>query len=676
MSHIVPPLLCALLFPVGLHAHGTDSLHERRMQEVEVQARAARALETSPEGRLYWRMESLADMPHVLGNADPLRALQLLPGVATNNDYASGIHIQGCTPAQSLLEMDGAPVFNAAHLLGLFSVFTTSHFRGMALVKNRHDASFANRTGGRLSFYPIDSVAHAAHLDATVSFMESEGTLTLPAGRHSALYLSARGSYLNLLYGGLLEFDGMAMRYGLQDYNLTFVSQPGTRDKLRMSLYHGRDHTRLLQQDFQDQNRADWQNTAAALHHEHHGPSSTFSQKATFSHYRSNVDMETGGMDFSLASAIQQAGYAPEWEWTTDDVQWQAGADYHYYRVKPMTFHVTGTAARNASPTLTEQAHEASAYVQSRIPLGQKWQADAGIRLSYFHSRPGKGFFLPAPRLTLRFDPAPAHSLSLHYGLYAQYLHQIPVSNGGLPVDYWTVSSGDTQPGQAHSLALSYRYAHPSGTWEFEAEAYYKHLTRQHEYYGSILNMLSGAYSVAQNLVHGKGRNYGLNLMLKKNRGRLTGWIGYALSRSERRFPEINATEWFNSSYDRRHDLSVVANYRFNGHWSLGGNFVYASGTPYTRTNALYVINNNLVGQYGKYNGAHLPPTHRMDVALTYRFAPRGRTMHSLNFSVYNLYARRNVLFRYLGFEGKQFGYKSVYSLCRMLPSIGYTLKF
>ncbi len=200
-----------------------DSLQSERMEEVEVKAYSPRTLSDDRNGRLYWNMESLADMPHVLGSADPLRSLQLLPGVATNNDYTSGIHIQGCAASQSVLNMDGAPIFNASHLLGLFSVFNASHFRGMALVKNRHDAAFSNRLGGEISFYPTDSIARKVHLDATVSFMESEGTLTLPDRQAFHALLIRTGKLFEPALRQPVEIDEMQLRYGLQDYNLTFL---------------------------------------------------------------------------------------------------------------------------------------------------------------------------------------------------------------------------------------------------------------------------------------------------------------------------------------------------------------------------------------------------------------------------------------------------------------------
>ena len=671
--------ISTLFLLVGLHqnlrASLADSLQSERMEEVEVKAYSPRILSDDQNGRLYWNMESLADMPHVLGSADPLRSLQLLPGVATNNDYTSGIHIQGCAASQSVLNMDGAPIFNASHLLGLFSVFNASHFRGMALVKNRHDAAFSNRLGGEISFYPTDSIARKVHLDATVSFMESEGTLTLPTGEHSTLYLSGRGSYLNLLYGNLLEIDEMQLRYGLQDYNLTFVQQAGAHDKIRLSLYHGQDRMNLLQEDFADENKLNWQNTATALHWQHHSSRFILQQNATFSRYRNTLDMGISSVSLNLSSGITQAGYAARLEWTRGNLQWNGGVEYNYYHFRPMQFEVSGSFIENETPKFREDAHEANAYLQADISLHPSWSVLGGLRLSSYHSH-GRSFISPDPRITLHYHPSSSHTLSVHYGLYHQYLHQMSVSNGGLPVDYWTSSSPSVRPQQAHSIALGYHFRSQKRMMEISAEVYYKKLSHQHEYSGSILDFFTQVYHIENNMIHGKGYNYGLNLMLKKNRGKLSGWVSYAIGSSRRRFPELSPTEWFNSTFDRRHDLSVVVNYRFNRHWSLGGDFVYASGTPYTKAKSVYVINNNLVSEYGKYNGSNLPATHRMDIALTYRFTPRGHREQSLNLSIYNLYARRNVLFSYLGFQEENFGYKHVYSLCRMLPSIGYTLNF
>ena len=525
MYKTISTLFLLVGFHQNLRASLADSLQSERMEEVEVKAYSPRTLSDDRNGRLYWNMESLADMPHVLGSADPLRSLQLLPGVATNNDYTSGIHIQGCAASQSVLNMDGAPIFNASHLLGLFSVFNASHFRGMALVKNRHDAAFSNRLGGEVSFYPTDSIARKVHLDATVSFMESEGTLTLPTGEHSTLYLSGRGSYLNLLYGNLLEIDEMQLRYGLQDYNLTFVQQAGAHDKIRLSLYHGQDRMNLLQEDFADENKLNWQNTAAALHWQHHSSRFILQQNATFSRYRNTLDMGISSVSLNLSSGITQADYAARLEWTRGNLQWNGGVEYHYYYFRPMQFEVSGSFIENETPKFREDAHEANAYLQADISLHPSWSVLGGVRLSSYHSH-GRSFISPDPRITLHYHPSP-----LPY--FVCTLRSVPsVPSSDVRLQRWVARrlldlfvSFRTPPTSSFHRLWVIISRSQKGMMEISAEVYYKKLIHQHEYSGSILDFFTQVYHIENNMIHGKGYNYGLNLMLKKNRGKLSGWI-------------------------------------------------------------------------------------------------------------------------------------------------------
>lgn len=673
MRHILH-LIFLMLSPEIIFAT-TDSLRNNKIKEVEITASSPVVFSGQKEGRIYWKMESLENLPHLLGSADPLRFLQLLPGISTNNDYSSGIHIQGCASSHSLLELDGAPVFNSSHLLGLFSIFTPSHFRGMTLVKNRHSSSFDNRLGGYLNFSPIDSISKDVHVNATVSFMESEGTLTLPVGKKSTLYISGRGSYLNLLYGDLLEMEDMKLKYGLQDYNATYVIRPSESDKIQLSFYHGRDKLDLWQEEFQSDGNLEWNNTVASLNWQRYTGKLMSKQTAYFSKYHNTLDMGLSSIKLDLGSGITQSGYKSNLTWTKGVINWDAGLAYAYYHMTPLKFNAEGSYLNNQTPDYQEDAHELSAYAHARLPFLKKWSVDAGIRTSLFHSH-RKTFAGIDPRLTFTYRINRLHQLSLHYGIYHQYLHQVSLSNGGFPVDYWIASSRDIHPEKAHSTVMGYHFESPSKTYEFTAEIYYKWLSQQTEYYGSVFDLFTTSYDMKSTLMHGKGRNYGIDFMFKCNKGPVTGWISYTLSRSKRQFLDLSPHEWFNSIFDRRHDLSLVANYKINAHWSLGGDFVYASGTPYTQAKNIYILNNNLINEYGKHNGAHLPATHRMDVSATYHFTPRKHVEQSLNISIFNLYAHRNVLFRYMGYKKDYYGYKSVYSLCRLLPSLGYSLKF
>lgn len=655
-------------------ASPADSL-KHDMKEVEVKAFRPGAVNDDGEGRIYWNMASLEEMPHLLGATDPLRCLQLLPGITTNNDYATGIHVQGCSPAHTLPEIDGAPVFNASHLLGLFSIFTTSHFRGMSLTKNRHNASFGNYLGGQLSFHSLDSIARSVHLNATFSFMESEGTVTLPAGQKGTVYLSARGSYLNLLYGDLMDIDEMTMNYSLQDYNLTYVVRPDEKNKVQLNLYHGKDKTDVWQKDFQGDCQPDWQNTVASLNWQRDNTTSRLTQTVFFSRYGNRLGLDLGSISLEQSSVLFQTGYKGDLTRPLKHWEWNAGVACNYTSLHPMEFCMKGSYLQNEHPSAHENAFEAAAYTGIKLQPFPRITLNGSIRLTGY-GREGKAFFRPEPRITLQWNLKECHEVFLHYGMYSQYLHQVSLSNGGLPVDFWISSSSAIRPESAHSLVAGYRFESPRKIYELSVELYYKRLKRQYEYRGSIFDILTGVYDYTGSLMEGDGENYGLDLQLKRNRGRLTGWLSYSLSRSRRQFPKQDAGTWYNAAYDRPHDLSVVASYKITPNWSLNGDFVFASGTPYTSVRSLYMLNLNIVNEYGKHNGSRLPPTHRMDLSLTYRLPRHKKAEHSMNLSVFNVYAHRNTLFRYMDIQDGHYGYKSVYSLCRALPSIGYSLKF
>lgn len=667
-------LLFTSLFATA-HTTETDSVSQRQMREVSVVAPSYALPNEQQPGRTYWQVESLKQLPHLFGTADPIRFLQMLPGVGTNNDYSSGIHIQGCSTAHNVVELAGAPVFNPSHLLGLFSVFTPSHFRGMALVKNMHGANFSNHLGGHLTFYPIDTLANRVHLNATFSFMESEGTLTLPTGSRGTLHLSGRGSYLNLLYKNALKLDEAAVRYALQDYNLTYTARPNARNRILASLYRGNDRFSLLQNELQIDGSLKWGNTVGSVVWDRQGSLGELRQTAYASHYRNDFGMDMEAMQLNLYSSILQAGYKGELAWEQGVTHVTTGAEYTYYSAKPLELNAEGVPTGTLEAPERTQAHELSAFAQADFPLGRRVNISGGLLISLFHPE-RRTYAALSPRLTLSYRPGRQHQIHLHYGIYHQYLHQITLTNGGLPVDYRIPSSIDLPPETAHSWALGYRYRTPGRTYELSVEVYYKRLRNQWEFNGAIFELFNAGSSLSQLLMKGKGNNYGIDLMLKRNRGPVTGWISYTLGRSDRRFPALSASQWFPSAFDRRHDLAVVATYRINRRWNLGADFVFASGTPYTKARSIYVINNNLISEYGPHNGARLSPSHRVDLSATYTIGTRKGCDQSLNLSVFNLYAHTNELFRYMGYEGGRFTAKPVYSLCRVLPSVGYTIKF
>lgn len=647
----------------------------KRIRDVDIVVKRTNSVQMNHTGRLYWNMSSLETMPHVLGSSDPLRSLQLLPGINTNNDYTSGLCVQGCAPSQSRIEVDGAPVFYPSHLLGLFSVFTTSHFRGMSLVQNRHDAASANQVGGIICFAPLDTLAVHPHLSSTFSVIQSEGTFTFPTSRKSTAYFSARGSYLNLLYSNLLKADDLLMNYGLQDYNFTWQYIPNDENRIRVTAYYGQDHVNFIQENQENENVCKWYNTFLALNWLRHLPSCTMHQTFFTSRFQNTFFLNLGSYYADIESSIHQSGYKLKFDGQSRKVLWKAGVDYNYTKYVPLSYHVTGSYLDKVYESLKQGTHEVSAYMNVEYQVSKKWKFLAGLRTSLY-----KCDHLtvcdPDPRVTWTYQINRSHALNFYYGRFHQYAKQIELSNGGFPIDYWNASTSQIPPQEAHSFALDYLCTPIDDSFELSVGLYAKLLKGQSEINNNILDILLQQNAIEDNLLTGKGLNCGLNILLKRESGPFTGWIGYTLGYSLRKFNALSPRKWFPSDHDRRHDLNIVASYKFNNHITISGNFIYATGIPYTDTHHVYLINNTLVSEYGTHNGKNLPATHRLDLSATYYFKKRRNLNHSINISIYNVYARKNVLFRFLKYTGNGFQMKPVYSLCRVLPSVGYTIKF
>lgn len=625
-------------------------------------------------GSIRWDMKRMKRLAHVLGSADPLRLAQLLPGVATNNDYTSGLHIQGCEAGHNRLLIDGLPVYNAAHLLGLFSSVTPSHFQTMHLKANAHPASAESTLGGILAFEPVDSIVERVHLNTTLSFMQSEGTLTLPLGSKATLRCSGRGSYLNALYGGLLETDDFGLRYGLKDYTATLSVRPNRRHRLSATFYAGHDRLKLHETSLQGAGRLGWGNRGGAVSWKQAAPKGINRElRLYYSHAYNRLNLAMTGITLRERSRANEAGVAEKWAWRASGrLALEGGLSATYYHFAPLQIDAQSAFIGNLERQPHERAGEAAAFVSSRWQPWRHTEVEAGVRWSALRGR--RTFWGVDPRLTLRRNLGERTRLMFHYGHYRQNVRNVKLSSGGLPVDYYALTS--LRPQTAHSFVLGASHTGRNRAFSLEVALYFKLLKHQAEFGGSIFDLATSPQSVNEALLKGDGRNYGLNVMLRRDAGRVTGWVSYAVGRAERRFAQLGGTRRFNAANDRRHDLAVVVDGRLTKRLSAGANFVYASGLPYTRAERIYIINTMPVCEYGSYNGANLPPVHRLDLSLTWQLGDlKKRTKHELNVSVYNVYARRNVLFRYFSTDKADF-HSSVYSFCRCLPSVGYSLNF
>lgn len=669
----------------GVSAEMPDTLNHYGLQAVEIRGKRLRSQLREIEGTSIISMSLMDEMPHILGNADPLHYAQLLPGVQTNSEYDAGLHIQGCDNSHNYVSLGGAPVYNAAHLLGFFSIFNAGHFTEMSLQKSPVSASFPNRLGGRVDMLTPTWLAAedslsvgAVHGELSVGPMSSQGTLRLPVGKRSLLLLSARAAYLNLLYSKWLEVDGDEVKYDFSDYNLSYITQLDDANVLKFEGYWGYDKMKVGQASHGLQGKLKWNNTMVALHWysrsndglEERKKDWSMEQMVYYSHYANRLNVDEYSFQVGMRSFIFDLGYKGNFSCG----RWSVGAEVIRHQLLPQDVGITGNLANYQTDAQHQQATETSAYLQYCQPLGENLLMELGARVSGYHCQ--KSFYRVMPHLKFNCDLSPSAKLNLNLGIRNQYLFQTGFSSAGLPTEFWFAADQNHRPQYAYHAALQGEFWFAEKEYRLSVETYYKWLMNQIENNSNMFDILFSSYSFDGSLLHGKGYNYGLNLLLEKRRGKLTGWLSGSLGRAMRKFDGEQYQGWYPAGHERIYELNAVATYRINRRVSLGTTYVLASGTPYTKVNYAYLMSGNLVTEYGPHNGGRVKPYMRLDLSASYDFATKGSIRSGINFSLYNVTMHGNDLFYRIKVYDNHVRYNGFKFLMPIMPSINYYCKF
>ena len=669
----------------GVSAEMPDTLNHYGLQAVEIRGKRLRSQLREIEGTSIISMSLMDEMPHILGNADPLHYAQLLPGVQTNSEYDAGLHIQGCDNSHNYVSLGGAPVYNAAHLLGFFSIFNAGHFTEMSLQKSPVSASFPNRLGGRVDMLTPTWLAAedslsvgAVHGELSVGPMSSQGTLRLPVGKRSLLLLSARAAYLNLLYSKWLEVDGDEVKYDFSDYNLSYITQLDDANVLKFEGYWGYDKMKVGQASHGLQGKLKWNNTMVALHWysrsndglEERKKDWSMEQMVYYSRYANRLNVDEYSFQVGMRSFIFDLGYKGNFSCG----RWSVGAEVIRHQLLPQDVGITGNLANYQTDAQHQQATETSAYLQYCQPLGENLLMELGARVSGYHCQ--KSFYRVMPHLKFNYGLSQSAKLNLNLGIRNQYLFQTGFSSAGLPTEFWFAADQNHRPQYAYHAALQGEFWFAEKEYRLSVETYYKWLMNQIENNSNMFDILFSSYSFDGSLLHGKGYNYGLNLLLEKRRGKLTGWLSGSLGRAMRKFDGEQYQGWYPAGHERIYELNAVATYRINRRVSLGTTYVLASGTPYTKVNYAYLMSGNLVTEYGPHNGGRVKPYMRLDLSASYDFATKGSIRSGINFSLYNVTMHGNDLFYRIKVYDNHVRYNGFKFLMPIMPSINYYCKF
>lgn len=626
-------------------------------------------LKLKTEGVTLFDMGSLSLLPQIMGNADPIHYAQLLPSIQTNSEYRSGINIEGCDSQHNAILIEGVPIYNVNHLLGFFSTFNSSHYQSMSITKSLVSSASPNRLGGQLEMLHTMETSDSLSGIISVGLISSQGTIRLPLNAKTTFIASLRGSYINLFYSKWLNASGQQVKYSFYDTNISLVHLLNDRNSLLIDFYHGNDHASFSEGHYLADMKAKWGNSMGAIHWIYDNGKLSSKVTAYISSYRNRFSLSMQDMFFKLPSSITDFGIKNDVVWRNLNV----GIEAIFHDIHPQSLEHEGQFNITDGYTPPMRSLETSIYSNYNFLFAKFFRLLGGLRGSILNKR-GVTYGAIDPSIRMIFDNKTMH-LSATYAIRHQYLFQTGFTDSGLPTEFWISANENFSPQYAHELSVfgsSYVF---NQRYRISIDLFYRKLYHQLGYMGSVLDYINSVYDMTNSLIKGIGENYGFSVMLSKNAGRLTGWLSYTYTHARRHFEERSRSHSYPASHERPHEFKGVTMYSLNRHWSFSGTFVYASGTPFTFAQSIFLLNNNIVVKYGDYNASRLHPYFRCDLSVNYKWGKNSDK--GINISLYNISNRDNELFYYLStHEDGSFAYRPVSFIIHTLPSISYYCKF
>ena len=657
-------------------------------------------------------IKQIQKMPALLGEVDIIKSIQLLPGVTTVGEGASGFNVRGGNIDQNLVLMDEAPVYNSSHLFGFFSIFNPDAVKDVKLIKGGIPAQYGGRASSVLDIRMKEGNSKKMEVNGGIGTIFSRLSIEAPILKDKASFIIAgRRSYIDILAKPLLEKRQPSLKnakFYFYDLTAKFNWRVNDKNTVFASGYFGRD---VFGAGF----KFNWGNSTATVRWNHIFNNKLFMNLSTF---YSNYTYELGFKD---------DGASTKFEWTSNIINYSLKPDFTYYlnskntirfgaqgifyTFKPGKAIITAQDGSESNISLDNQyGVEYAGYIDNEQKLSNRFTLQYGVRWSFFNylgkgtkytyrdtipneSKPldseqkidgGKNiatYNTPEPRLALNYTINDKSSVKLGYNRMSQYLHIVSNTAASTPLDIYTPVTNNIKPLISDQVTLGYFRNFKDNMFETSAEVYYKNLQNQLDYVDNA-NLLLNKYLEAD-LIQGKGRAYGLELYVKKAKGKLNGWVSYTLSKTERQVRGISNDEWFLSKYDRTHNVNTVLIYDLSKRWSFSANFIFQTGTPATFPTAKvevqgYVIPYNTDNKRNNYRNT---PYHRADIGITYNFKSneRKRWKSTIVLSVYNVYNRRNAFSIYFRnnpdypVNTEAVRYSVVGSI---IPAITYNFKF
>lgn len=656
---------------------------------------------------------TIKKIPVVLGEVDVIKSITLLPGVTSAGEGASGFNVRGGAADQNLILLDEATLYNSSHLFGFFSVFNPDAIKDLTLYKGGIPARYGGRISSVLDIYQKDGNKREYHASGGIGLVASRLLLEGPIKKDEASFLiGGRSSYAHLFLP-LFDNDNVAYFYDLNtklSYNLD------KNNRFFLSGYFGRDVFEIS-----DTFSNSFGNTTLNLRWNHLFSDRLFSNLSLiYSDYYYGLELKF--VEFDFDSGIRNFNLKYDFtHYISDDIDLRYGVNSIYYKFNPG--NVTPTTANsgiNPFKLTDKYAWENAVYLDAEIDFSDKISFQAGLRLSSFNrlgqdelflyendnpilynqnldlyqkakpidtisfgrSETIKSFAHLEPRFAISYLLNEDSSIKASYNRMAQYVHLISNTTSPTPFDIYAPSGKYIEPQLADQVALG--YFRNFKNYSLEVETFYKKVQNRLDYVDDADLIANNA--VEQIILNGEARAYGLELLFRKNTGKLQGWIAYTLSKSEQRTPGrteletgINNGEWYNSAWDKTHDVSITGQYELSKKWSFGANSIFQTGQPTTYPVGQYIYNGLVVPVYEARNLSRLPVFHRLDLSATWTPKPESekRWKGEWVFSIYNVYNRKNaasISFRENTDTRQNEAIRL--SIFGIIPSVTYNFKF
>lgn len=698
------------------------------LEEIKVYGNEVSKVERTQMSMAEIPTSTLTKIPVLFGEPDVLKVIQLLPGVQSGAEGTSGIYVRGGGPDQNLFLLDGVPVYNANHLFGFFSVFNPSAVNSVKLYKG----GFPARFGGRLS-----SVIDIRMKEGNMKEFKGEFSIGLISSRFSvegpikkdktSFILSGRRTYIDLLARPVIKIANKSDErsnymggYYFYDLNAKINHIFSEKSRLYFSSYMGLDKAYTTEESYyvdehirfneKYENQLRWGNITNALRWNYVFSPKLFSNATlTFSNYKFNVGEEARKLNtlentrvedvFDYNSGIKDFAAKIDFDYfPSKSHSIKFGLENIFHTFSPGVNHIKYTDGENLEESADTiygnsnvQANEFRLYAEDIIELSPRLKANIGGHFSLF-SVQGKTYSSFEPRVSLRFLGSEKWSLKASYAKMSQYIHLLTTSTISLPTDLWLPATKNVKPQTSHQWALGGIYKLPKG-FDLSVEFFYKTMNNLIEYKeGASFFGIGDSWETK--IETGKGWAYGMEVLLEKNIGKTTGWIGYTLSKSDRQFENISFGEVFPAKYDRRHDISIALTHKFNERIDIGASWVFGTGDATTLalqkySSGYYSGSHGLSGieYYGGRNNYRMPAYHRLDVSVNFN-KQKKHGIRTWTLGVYNAYSRQNPFYLYWGYntvggynengwyyEDSKRALKQI-SLFPLIPSISYTFKF